>query len=668
MRVCSTLALSVALVGLALAQDASVPLLKKRVSGAASILSTSSFARQIAVPRPAPAERPENPTRPLKVGPANTLKAGTGWLTQDRGTPLATKFPGIASTGWQPPDCDIAVGPNHVVQVVNSDIAFFRKGDGAKTFQQGFNGFFAGVGLQTDFLFDPKAFYDPISRRYFVVCLEADTTAKVSKVLIAVSDDSDPTGNWYRYRIEAKTGTGDSEAWLDYPGFSCNKDAVVVTGNQFGFTAGFFGASFIVLQKAPLLTGGSANVFNYLDVNSFTAQAARTADGFVDRIYTVSSSNSTTQLKLHAISNLLGTPSVTSTTVSVPGYTPPLDYVRGPSGIVLDSLDTRAFTSNYRAGTLVAAHNMSVSSSDRRIGTRWYEVSTRGWPSSGAFPSLVQSGNLIGGAGENLHMPAININRRGAISLLMSRTSQSVMADVVVASRAKGDPLGKMGLPKTMATSRGLFSFSQNRWGDYFAVAIDPNDDTTFWGNGETCGANGAWTTDIVTWKVNDIDAAQVYAAGTPTLMQGSFIRGNAASLSAVDGNFYDVRTKVVSGLGQTATYETTISTDLTPANVDYLAFKWNVRAPAASTQFLFAYNWSTGQYDALATRPVKAGITETFEVVTNMTRYIGTGGTMGAPGAIKLAVRGLQPPRNGVMPAAFALRTDLLQALALKK
>ncbi len=662
MRAFSTLALTVAVAGMAFGEDVKIPLVKKRLTGAASIFSTTSLQPQIAKPRPPPPERTENPTQPLRIGPANTLVAGTGALPVDRVTPLTAKFPGISATGWEPPDCDIAVGPNHVVQVVNSDIAFFRKSDGGKVLQQGFDTFFAGVGLQSNFLFDPKAFYDPIAKRFFVLCLEQDDGAKVSKLLLAVSDDTDPNGNWFRYRIEAKTGTGSSEAWLDYPGFSSNKDAVVITGNQFGFAGGYFGASFVVIQKAPLLTGGTATIFNYLDVQSFTAQAARTADGFVDRIYTVSSSDSTTSLKIHAITNLLATPTLTSTTISVPGYNPPLDFVRGPNGIVLDSLDSRSFTSNYRAGTLVAAHNISVSASDKRIATRWYEVRTSGWPGSGSTPSLIQSGNVVGAGGESLHMPAINVNSRGAISLLFSRTSASVMADVMIASRAKGDALGKMSAPKQLATSRGLFQFPQNRWGDYFACVMDPNDDLTFWGNGETCGADGAWATEIVTWKVNDASAATVYAAGTPSIMQGLFQRGNAGSLVAVDQNTYDVKTKPVTGLGQVATWESSVTTNLSPTTIEFLSIKWNLIAPSATTQFLFAWNWSTGQYDVVATRPVKAGTTESVDILTNMTKYVSAGGT------IKLAVRGLQPVRNGAMPLAFSMRTDLLQVLALKR
>jgi hypothetical protein len=79
-------------------------------------------------------------------------------------------WPAISNTGWYPPDPDIAVGPNHVVAVVNSSIAFFTK-SGTKQFQRTALDFFSGMGAGT-FIFDPKCFYDRVRGRYVIVFLE----------------------------------------------------------------------------------------------------------------------------------------------------------------------------------------------------------------------------------------------------------------------------------------------------------------------------------------------------------------------------------------------------------------------------------------------------------------------------------------------------------------
>ena len=63
----------------------------------------------------------------VPVGIPNNLMSG-GVLSDPR-ISLASSalFPGISATGWEPPDPDIAVGPNHIVEVVNSSIAIYTK-------------------------------------------------------------------------------------------------------------------------------------------------------------------------------------------------------------------------------------------------------------------------------------------------------------------------------------------------------------------------------------------------------------------------------------------------------------------------------------------------------------------------------------------------------------
>jgi hypothetical protein len=60
------------------------------------------------------------------------------------------QFPGVTQGYWSPPDATLAVGPNHVVEVANSMIAFYTK-NGVLQFSapldnSGSPGFFEGVG------------------------------------------------------------------------------------------------------------------------------------------------------------------------------------------------------------------------------------------------------------------------------------------------------------------------------------------------------------------------------------------------------------------------------------------------------------------------------------------------------------------------------------------
>src|SRR5436305_8409120 len=48
----------------------------------------------------------------------------------------STNFAGIAATGWLPPDCTMAVGPQHVLASVNSSVALYDKAGGAALMQK----------------------------------------------------------------------------------------------------------------------------------------------------------------------------------------------------------------------------------------------------------------------------------------------------------------------------------------------------------------------------------------------------------------------------------------------------------------------------------------------------------------------------------------------------
>lgn len=300
---------------------------------------TSRYSPQIDTRFRLQPERPENPWEfTERKDPPNSLTAG-GIRNVVRGI-AGPSWPAISATGWTPPDCDIAVGPSQIVATVNSSIAFFNK-DGTQTFQQTSENFFAGFGAGT-FQFDPKCFYDRNNQRFVLVFLERQTSPQVSKLLVAVSDDSNPAGVWHKYRIEARITVGSTNYWLDYPGFGYNKDAYVVSGNMFSFGSGFAGVQFIVMPTAPMLTGSPVTAQYLRDEDGGSVQMAEIIDPTFDRVYGVSRGGSSS-LDLYALSNLTGTPVMQLTTVAVPSNSRPQIDAPSTNGRTLDSLDGRIF-------------------------------------------------------------------------------------------------------------------------------------------------------------------------------------------------------------------------------------------------------------------------------------------------------------------------------------
>ena len=437
---------------------------------------------------------PENPVSRTNIkGTPNKLIAG-GLLQSSRGV-LDKFFPAIDDTGWTPPDPDVAVGPNHVLAVVNSSISWFDK-SGTKLFQQTAGTFFSGMGAGS-FIFDPKCFYDRVNQRYVMVFLEQDDSPQISKLLIAVSDDNNPTGTWHRYRMESMLTVGTQTFWLDYPGFGYNKDAYVVCGNMFGFSSGWAGVQFLVIPSAPLLSGGAATVSVLRDANGGSAQVAEMISPTASNVYAVSRSSSTS-MRVYTVNNPGGTPSLQFSSVPVPANSGPTMNAASTNGKTLSPVDDRVFNATWRNGRLVTSHNIQSGSF---IATRWYQINTNGYPQ--AAPTLGQSGNVTS---NQLHqfLSAISINAYDDISTVFAGSSTTVTANMLFAGRTSSDTTGSMGLPQILESSAGNnYSGFNGRWGDYFGVDVDPVDDLHFWGIGMTVNASNRWRTSIYKWRIS---------------------------------------------------------------------------------------------------------------------------------------------------------------------
>lgn len=464
---------------------------KKYTGIKASPIDTNSLLVQIDETYNYQPKRPENPIDLSRaLGAPNKLTAG-GLLSSPRGI-LGLKFPAIDATGWTPPDPDIAVGPNQIVAVVNSSLAFFNK-DGTKTFQQTAGTFFSGLGAGS-FIFDPKCFYDRVNQRFVVLFLEQADSPQTSKLLLAVSDDNNPAGTWFRYRIESLLNVGGSTSWLDYPGFGYNKDAYVVSGNMFGFTSGFFGAQFIVIPSAPLLTGGAATASSLRDASGGSVQVAEMISPTATNVYAASRNNNTS-MRVYSINTPGGTPTLQSTTVSVPSNTGPTMAAASTNGRTLDTIDSRVFNVTWRDGKLFTAHNIQSGSF---VGSRWYQINTNGYPTS--TPTLGQSGNVTS---PTLHyfFPAISVNAYDDVSTIITGSSSTVTANLLFAGRSSVDTAGAMGTPQLLESSANN-NYGGGRWGDYFGVDVDPVDDLNFWGIGMTVNASNGWRTSIFKWRI----------------------------------------------------------------------------------------------------------------------------------------------------------------------
>src|SRR3990170_3852996 len=149
---------------------------------------------------------------------ANAIDAGVAAGLPVPGPPdISTSFAGIQaadneSDGTTPPDPQIAVGSQHIVELVNSLGRIFDKTGGTvQTFA--LDGLFdVPAGFH---FFDPKVIYDATSGRWFASLASAvdnPTGTDEARLHLAVSQTGDPNGAWNAYSIPYE------HIFPDYPG------------------------------------------------------------------------------------------------------------------------------------------------------------------------------------------------------------------------------------------------------------------------------------------------------------------------------------------------------------------------------------------------------------------------------------------------------------------
>jgi hypothetical protein len=466
-----------------------------------------------------------------RVIPIHKLPIPEGQRPEDRGFSPRPRcyagFSGVNDTGWFPPDPTLAVGPNHVVELVNATISWYDKATGAVQFSapldsSGNPGFFEGVGAGS-FCFDTRAVYDDIDNRFVVVC--AEVYSNTAWIDIAVSDDNDPNGTWYKYRTDALTTVGLNTYWVDYPSLGFDDVGYYVTGNLFEFTSGASGGTkYRCFDKSTMLSGGTATWKDLRDSGSFSVQAGE--HHTIPNAPFFMSLSSSTRIKLQAIKTPVTNPQLVTTTLTVASFSSPPDAPNlGGSG--LDTLDGRIINLDHRDDRLVCGHGVDAGAG--KATARWYDVKARAWPQSGS-PLLNQTGNLDLGNDTCSWYPALAWNGNDEIGMSFAFSGSHEYAGIGYATQKTTDPAGVMS--QVVRVKQGMASYNNTRWGDFFDCCPDPSDATKFWGVGEYTLSTNSWGT----W-IHDFDST--WDPPTSDLLLS--LRGDKST-----GGFYFLRGDIV--------------------------------------------------------------------------------------------------------------------------
>src|SRR5919108_577976 len=456
---------------------------------------------------------------------------------------IAKGFNGIGfpnSFDSVPPDTHVATGPEHIVEVTNTTIAYYSRAKGKRLFIQDLFLFFAPAGAVT-FGFDPVVTYDEIAERFVVAMIDDDDILAKGFLLYAVSNTSNPLDGFTEmHRVDVtENGNVLAETVLpDFPKIGWNTDAHVITFNMFGVDSfAFDHAHVLIIDKSTALDADTATLsVSHLDRDpvDFTLMPAvmHGANSGDPMWFFVESGDALgSELRVVKMTDVLGSPTFTDTNLSVSVYEfPPNAEQPGsdaPSGGRIQTNDSSIISAAWRGDRLVAAHNVGLASTTQSH-VRWYEFDT-----SSSAPTLTQQGTINPGVGIHTYYPSVEIAPNGDIGMtFMQSSSAEFMSMYVTGQNAANSPgqmrtpmLAKAGLRTYRAfdCAIGTFFVDDCRAGDYSGISVDPNFSNMFCAANEYATSKNSdnWGTWIACFAIGIHDLA-VTDIAAPTTIKGT--------------------------------------------------------------------------------------------------------------------------------------------------
>ena len=416
-------------------------------------------------------------------------------------------FNGQSGSGM-PPDPTGAAGPNHYLQAVNTAFRVYNKTGSSIGAAHNLNFLWSGSADEGD----PIVLYDRHADRWFI----SQFNSGPNRMLLAVSQTSDPTGAYYSWSFNF------GNTFPDYPKLSIWWDGYYMTSNSSKTTVAF--------QRDAMLNGvATAKMVSVtspnLITNGFHSMLSADADGDLPpagtpcyffnmeddswgaptdrlRVYEMHVDWVTTANSTVTLTHTLNTAPFDNNfpgswnDIAQPGTTQKLDAIAG-------CLNFRAQHTRWVDHSSVVLSNVVDVNGADHAGIRWYELrdgNDGNW-------SIYQQGTYSPDAAHRW-IPSIAMDNMGNIGLAycFSDPANSLYPGLRYTGRSASDPLGQMTIAETVAIAGGGSQFysvdpNYNRYGDYGQLSLDPNG-STFWHTGEYLGPGGSIRTRIYSFNI----------------------------------------------------------------------------------------------------------------------------------------------------------------------
>ena len=396
-----------------------------------------------------------------------------------------------------------AVGATQFMETTLSVYAVYSKATGAVQSMVSAPTFWANAGVTgVGLTGDARLLYDKPSERWIAMTQSGKSFGDIQ---IAVSTTSDAMGAWRSTKFTGFAG-GAFGGTADFPTLAIDAKGVYIGTNNFNCanaecsSSPFAGTSLNVISRADLLGAGAPSTASLKQFNTTLASG-------VDRGFVIQGVNSTGPDAGRVIAaslnvndsirynvNNAGTAGATLGLVTQLGLTNYKDngQARQPDGTRnIDTSDQRIGASAWEQnGKIYAVYTATAFGSDRTE-VRWVVTNA-------ATNAVIQEG-FIGDATHDFYQGSLTVNASGQVVIGYNRSGFSA-ADGNVSFLARSfnsDAAGKLVQTNELllhvspisdyhnGSMQGLAAVGRQRWGDFSAVTLDPNDDQSFWAIGQ---------------------------------------------------------------------------------------------------------------------------------------------------------------------------------------
>ena len=402
------------------------------------------------------------------------------------------------------PDTSGAVGPNHVMTTLASQIRIQNRNGGVISTVT-LDSFWSSVGNPE--VYDPRLLFDPFQQRWIHVAV-ANFTVNPG-LLLAVSTSADPTGSWHRYFIDIDTS---QPIFAESPNVGFNKNWIVIQANMFDKSSLEYTVSEIFTFNKLSIYGGGAGTFTRFTLSDGTfgeesfggpinAQVpAVTMDDSLETLYLLShwigdgGSGEFDNFGFLRVFRIQG--SVNSPTFAPGEYATTLDPLPWapfdlfnlntlPQLGTTDEIsagDCRLQNVVFRGGSLWTTQTIFLPSDNpTRASVQWWELVPT---DVNDYASIFQFGRVDDPTGAKMYAyPSIFPNKDYDAAIGFSEFSATTYPSAAYVFKTDAEPsqFRPSHVYKAGQHSYAVFDGDINRWGDWSATVVDPLNDVEFW-------------------------------------------------------------------------------------------------------------------------------------------------------------------------------------------